>query len=44
MASFEAQISLLVTIPGVERTSAQELIAEIGIDMDRFGSAERLAS
>ena len=33
---FETQIGLLVTIPGVERRTAEELIAEIGVDMDRF--------
>jgi transposase len=44
IAPFEAQVALLVTIPGVERRSAQELIAEIGVDMDRFGTSERLAS
>jgi len=44
IAPFEPQVSLLVTIPGVERRTAEELIGEIGIDMGRFGSAERLAS
>jgi transposase len=44
IAPFEAQVQLLVTIPGVERRTAEELIAEIGIDMARFGSSERLAS
>ena len=44
IAPFEAQVQLLVTIPGVERRTAEELIAEIGVDMARFGSSERLAS
>jgi transposase len=44
IAPFEAEVALLVTIPGIERRSAQELIAEIGIDMTRFPSAAHLAS
>lgn len=30
--------------PGVGRTGAQELIAEIGVDMTRFPDAEHLVS
>lgn len=41
---FGAQIALLITIPGVERRTAEELIAEIGVDMGRFGTAGQLAS
>jgi transposase len=37
-------VELLVTIPGVGRTTAELLIAEVGTDMGRFGSAARLAS
>ncbi len=44
IAPFEDQIALLVTIPGVERRTAQELIAEMGVDMSRFGTAAQLAS
>jgi transposase len=44
IAPFEDEIGLLATIPGVDRRSAQELIAETGVDMTRFGSAQRLAS
>ena len=44
VAPFAAQVQLLTTIPGVERRSAEELIAEIGVDMTRFGTSERLAS
>ena len=32
------------TIPGVDRRMAEALIAEIGVDMSRFGSSARLAS
>jgi transposase len=35
---------LLQTIPGIATGSAAQIIAEIGVDMDNFGSAERLAS
>jgi transposase len=41
---FEPQVALLVTIPGVDRRTAEEVIAEIGVDMDRFGTAAQLAS
>jgi transposase len=41
---FADEVDLLVTIPGVDRRMAEALIAEIGVDMDRFGSAGRLAS
>jgi hypothetical protein len=34
----------LPTIPGIDTMSAAQRIAEIGVDRDRFGSAERLAS
>jgi transposase len=44
IAPFEAEVALLVTIPGIERRSAQEVIAEIGVDMTRFPSAAHLAS
>ena len=37
-------VELLVTIPGVGRTTAELLIAEVGTDMARFGSAGQLAS
>lgn len=44
MLPFARQRDLLDTIPGVNKRSAEELIAEIGVDMARFGSAARLAS
>lgn len=39
-----AQIQLLQTIPGVQLRTAENLIAEIGVDMTRFPSACHLAS
>lgn len=41
---FAAQVELLRTIPGIDRRLAEALIAEIGVDMSRFGSAARLSS
>jgi transposase len=41
---FEEELVLLCTITGVERRCAECMIAEIGVDMDRFGSSARLAS
>jgi transposase len=44
IAPFQPQVAMLDTIPGVDRRTAEGLIAEIGVDMARFGSAARLAS
>lgn len=41
--SWEAAVRLLDTIPGVARTTAELLLAEIGIDMTRFPTAAHLA-
>lgn len=41
---FEEAVALLDTIPGVARATAQAIVAEIGVDMQRFGSAAHLAS
>ncbi len=38
----ESLISLLCTIPGVDRNSAITIISEIGNDMSQFGSSKRL--
>jgi transposase len=37
-------IELLASIPGMSETSARDVIAEVGLDMARFGSDKRLAS
>lgn len=39
---YEGYISLLCTIPGIDRSSAITIISEIGIDMAQFGSSKRL--
>lgn len=44
IAPFAAQVELLCTIPGVDRRTAEGVVAEIGVDMTRFGTASRLAS
>ena len=38
------QVDLLITIPGISLTLAQVLIAEVGVDMERFTTAGHLAS
>jgi transposase len=44
LVPFEAELRLLDTITGVDRRAAECLVAEIGVDMSRFGSSARLAS
>lgn len=41
---FRQAVELLVTIPGVQQTSAEAILAEIGLDMGRFQAAQRLVS
>lgn len=41
---FVDAVDRLITIPGVDRTTAEIMIAEIGVDMSRFPSADHLAS
>lgn len=44
MRPFEWAAALLVSMPGVDRTAACALIAEIGTDMSRFPTSRHLAS
>lgn len=44
LVPFDEQVALLQTIPGVGLRTAQVIIAEIGVDMDRFPTAAHLAS
>lgn len=39
---YDGAISLLCTIPGIDRSSAITVISEIGVDMAQFGSSKRL--
>ena len=43
-AGYEGTISLLCTIPGIDRRLAITIISEIGTDMSEFGSSRRLCS
>jgi transposase len=43
-APFALELELLQSIPGVKSITARDIIAEIGADMSRFGSATRLSS
>ena len=44
MQPFEAQIQQLCEIPGMDVTSVNEVLAEIGVDMEVFPTAEHLTS
>jgi transposase len=44
MTPYSAQIELLVTIPGIERLVAWQLIAELGTDLTVFPDADHCAS
>jgi Transposase IS116/IS110/IS902 family len=44
IAPFEKAVELLCTIPGVQRRTAEVIIAEIGVDMSIFPTAKELAS
>lgn len=41
---YERQLAQLATIPGISERAAQDLIAEIGVDMSRFPTPAHLAS
>jgi transposase len=44
LAPFRDVLERLMTIPGISRTSAEILVAEIGVEMDRFPTAGHLLS
>lgn len=44
MSRYEAMIFAIDEIPGIGRTGAEEIIAEIGIDMSRFPSEKHISS
>ena len=43
-APYASEIERLCSIPGIEETAARAILAEIGVDMSRFATPERLAS
>lgn len=44
LADYRPALMLLTTLPGVDETSAALLLAEIGDNMEVFGSADKIAS
>jgi transposase len=44
MRPFEEVVLLLMTIPGIGRKSAENIIAEIGVNMEQYPSSSNLAS
>jgi transposase len=44
IAPFANAVELLCTIPGVQRRTAEVIVAEIGVDMSQFASAGHLVS
>jgi len=44
VAPYEPVLERVVTIPGIARKTAVSLVAEIGVDMDRFATPGHLAS
>jgi transposase len=44
MAPFEQEVERLTTIPGLDRRTAENVIAEIGADMEQFPSSGHLAA
>lgn len=44
MEKYKGEYELLQTIPGVKEQGAASIIAEIGVDMDRFPTEEHLSS
>ena len=41
---FREEVKLLVTMPGISQTAAQVMASEMGLDMQRFPSADSLVS
>ena len=44
LAPFAAQLAALMTVPGIGPVAAAAIVAEIGVDMDRFPTAGHLTS
>ena len=44
LAPYQEPLALLMQLPGIQRTTASAILAEIGTDMSRFPSAKHLAS
>ena len=44
LVNYQEELQLLITIPGVKKDTAAIIIAEIGVDMSQFPTAQHLAS
>jgi transposase len=44
LSDYQEAVALCTTIPGIEEVAAANLLAEIGMNMDQFPSAQHLAS
>ena len=44
VAEYESQISLLCSVPGIDRRLAITILSEIGTDMSEFGSSRKLCA
>jgi transposase len=44
LKSYQKEIELMQTVPGVKKTSATVILAEIGNDMDQFPTSQHLSS
>ena len=44
MKPYQEELQLIQTIPGIDKMGAAMLLAEIGVDMSRFGNKNRLSS
>lgn len=44
LSPYPEQVELLLTIPGVKKHAVASIIAEIGVEMRQFPSAQHLAS
>lgn len=44
VAEYESQISLLCTVPGIDRRLAITILSEIGTDMSEFGSSRKFCA
>ena len=44
VSPYEGYVSLLMSIPGIDRNSAITIISEIGVDMSQFSNHHRLAA
>lgn len=44
LQSYQEELQLLITIPGIKKETAAVIIAEMGVDMEQFPTSQHLAS